>query len=549
MTSASPKFSLVIPTLRRAGTLRHALSTLVSQDYDDFEIIVQNNGHDPETEQVVASFADRKIRCFSTETVLPMTENWETALKNARGQFITFIGDDDGLFPDACKIAARVLDQTSFEVVSWLPFCYYWPQHIIPHLANHLIARVNDDLFVETIDTSYQLQQLYRFALDYSRLPMIYNSFVARSVIDRAIRTNGRYFLGLSPDVTSGIINATHLTHFARLSQPLSMTGISQHSTGARRFVANEPLSSSAIYQRDFTPLAREPRLIEFDHLQVFIARDMLFLHDLCLRSRGIDIDFQGLLELMAMTINERPKLYDDTLAGIRALAKLHHIDMNMISIPARLDHAHPMSCGIFSTGPRTRVFIVDGNEAGLTHIADAVHFAMQHLKRSPLGQLIKVQSPNFDTPLITGGGALLEFRTGANGVPALYSGWAEVENWGTWSVGKRARLMLRTTPDRRTPLHLKFKLRAFVHPLHPETHVVCRLRGKEIAKWSFRLNEPQDTRILKISANNIDASGNIALEFLLLTPCAPSQLGISADIRPLGIGLECVSDDSSPLV
>lgn len=542
MTSPSPRFSLVIPTLRRADTLRHSLLTLILQDYDDFEIVVQNNGRDAETEQIVRAFSNPKIRCFSTEAVLPMTDNWETALSNTRGEFITFVGDDDGLFPDACKIAARLLAQAPFEIVSWLPFCYYWPQHISPALANHLIARVNDDLFAEVIDTSHQLQQFYRFAIDYSRLPMIYNSFVARSVIDRAIQTNGRYFLGLSPDVTSGIVNATQLNHFVRLSQPLSMTGISQHSTGARLFVSDERLSSSAVYQRDFVPLASEPRLTEADSLQVFLARDMLLLHDLCLKSRGIDMDFQGLVEVMAMTINDRPQFYDDTLGAIHALAKLHHIDLDMIAIPESLGGISSMACGAFPTGPRARVHIVDGNEGGLANIADAIHFVGQHIARSSSEKPIEIRIPNWDIPLIPKSGERLEFCTGANGVPALYFGWSETESWGTWSVGKRARLMLRTIPGGGLPVRLEFKLRAFVHALHPEMHVLCRVRGKEIARWCFRLEAAQNTQSLNIGPGAIDATGNIALEFFLLNPRAPAQLGISADIRPLGIGLESLT-------
>src|SRR5260370_33595322 len=44
-----PRFSLVIPTLQRSDALRHSLATLVNQEYDDFEIVVQNNGRDGAT--------------------------------------------------------------------------------------------------------------------------------------------------------------------------------------------------------------------------------------------------------------------------------------------------------------------------------------------------------------------------------------------------------------------------------------------------------------------------------------------------------------------
>lgn len=227
-----PRFSLVIPTLSRPDTFRSALKTLVAQTYADFEIVVQNNGKDSATEDAIEEFRDSRIRHFSSTSILTMTENWEAALSNARGDFVTFIGDDDGLFPDACELAAQTLASTTLEIVSWLPYCYYWPNYIEQGLNNRLVALVNDDFHVQILSSDNYLRRFYRFAIDYSRLPMIYNSFVGRSVIQRTKKATGGYFLGHSPDVTSGIMNATHTQQFARISRPLSITGLSGHSTG-----------------------------------------------------------------------------------------------------------------------------------------------------------------------------------------------------------------------------------------------------------------------------------------------------------------------------
>jgi glycosyltransferase involved in cell wall biosynthesis len=54
------RFSLVIPTLRRVDTLEHTLATLLAQDYDDMEIVVQNNGNDPATRELVESTRDAR---------------------------------------------------------------------------------------------------------------------------------------------------------------------------------------------------------------------------------------------------------------------------------------------------------------------------------------------------------------------------------------------------------------------------------------------------------------------------------------------------------
>jgi glycosyltransferase involved in cell wall biosynthesis len=47
------RFSIVIPTPRRPDAPRHAIATAMAQTYEDFEVVVQNNGRDPATEAIV----------------------------------------------------------------------------------------------------------------------------------------------------------------------------------------------------------------------------------------------------------------------------------------------------------------------------------------------------------------------------------------------------------------------------------------------------------------------------------------------------------------
>jgi glycosyltransferase involved in cell wall biosynthesis len=96
-----PLFSLVIPTLRRPDTLQHSLATLLRQPRPEVEIIVQNNGDDLATRRLVERVGDERVRHCSSDRVLAMCENWERALDSCRGEWIIFIGDDDGLLPDA----------------------------------------------------------------------------------------------------------------------------------------------------------------------------------------------------------------------------------------------------------------------------------------------------------------------------------------------------------------------------------------------------------------------------------------------------------------
>ena len=104
-----PRFSIVIPTRRRADTLKFAIETALAQTHPDFEVVVQNNGNDQATNDVVASFASSRIVLNGSPNILPYSANFEAALTASSGEFVAFIGDDDGMMPDACAICDEVM--------------------------------------------------------------------------------------------------------------------------------------------------------------------------------------------------------------------------------------------------------------------------------------------------------------------------------------------------------------------------------------------------------------------------------------------------------
>src|ERR1700722_9462664 len=104
-----PRFSIVIPTRQRADTLAFTIATALAQTHPDFEVVVQNNGNDQATNDVVAAFASPRIVLNGSPDILPISENFEAALNASRGEFVAFIGDDDGMMPDACEICDEVM--------------------------------------------------------------------------------------------------------------------------------------------------------------------------------------------------------------------------------------------------------------------------------------------------------------------------------------------------------------------------------------------------------------------------------------------------------
>jgi hypothetical protein len=379
-----------------------------------------------------------------------------------------FIGDDDGLFPDACRSVADIFDRTGAEIVNWHPYCYYWPNYLHPELRNRLVATIDYDFHVQVLSSQDQLQKFYRFAIDYSRLPMIYNSFVRRSIIERGATTIGRYFVGLNPDATSGIANAAHTSHFVHVSRPLSMTGLSRHSTGHKRV------------KRDFGSFRMGDQLVPINNLQIYLANDMLLLRN-CIPSMRdrTQFDFYRLIQTVAAAINDCPEFYDDTLAAIRRLTERHDVDLAHIAIPAPLGRRRPLECGTATVSPNRIQFVIDGGAIPLANIADAIRLMQQFMPTAADIGAVVIRDTRGASETVVQRGGHLAFGFGGNGVLGLAEGWGEPEDWGTWSVSKRARIRLSVGKAGRDPLHADLRYRAFVHQRHPRLDIASESKGK----------------------------------------------------------------------
>ena len=92
-------FSVLLPTHNRLEFLRYAIETVRRQSDPDWEIVVSDNDSEEDIESYVAGLADQRLRYVRTDTFVPVTENWNNALRHSRGEYVVMLGDDDALLP------------------------------------------------------------------------------------------------------------------------------------------------------------------------------------------------------------------------------------------------------------------------------------------------------------------------------------------------------------------------------------------------------------------------------------------------------------------
>jgi glycosyltransferase involved in cell wall biosynthesis len=103
--------TIAIPTHNRAsGYLRQAITSAVSQTYRNIEIVVSDNCSVDDTERVVRSFGDQRIRYFKQVENIGANNNFNFCVQQARGDYFLLLHDDDLIdddFIDVCLRAAN----------------------------------------------------------------------------------------------------------------------------------------------------------------------------------------------------------------------------------------------------------------------------------------------------------------------------------------------------------------------------------------------------------------------------------------------------------
>lgn len=232
-----PRFSIVVPTRHRPHTLPHTLATILAQDHDSYEIIVADNASGAETRQVVEALACPQLRYLRSDTPLPMAANWERALAAARGEWITFIGDDDGLMPDALPRCDAIIAAHDVQSIAQQYAVYVWPCAGSTGEADRLQVHLGKRLRIEDSQPSLARMAVTPGAM---LVPNPYHGWIRRSLYER-VAASGPVFQGQDPDTLAGIMLAAVSDRFVWHDRPLSLVGISGTSNTFRSFVADSP--------------------------------------------------------------------------------------------------------------------------------------------------------------------------------------------------------------------------------------------------------------------------------------------------------------------
>ena len=87
--------SIITPAYNSARFIADTIESVISQTYQDWEMIIVDDCSDDETVSIARKYGDDRIRCISHHSRMGAAAARNTALKAARGRWIAFLDSDD----------------------------------------------------------------------------------------------------------------------------------------------------------------------------------------------------------------------------------------------------------------------------------------------------------------------------------------------------------------------------------------------------------------------------------------------------------------------
>lgn len=110
--------SVIVPTHNREKTIKKSIDSVLCQTYNNIEIIVVDDKSTDNTEEVINSIKDNRIKYIKLDENKGACFARNKGIELAQGKYIAFQDSDDEWLPQKLEIQLRYLEEKKLDVVS-----------------------------------------------------------------------------------------------------------------------------------------------------------------------------------------------------------------------------------------------------------------------------------------------------------------------------------------------------------------------------------------------------------------------------------------------
>ena len=103
-------FSVIIPLYNKAPYVRKTVESVLRQTFDDYELVIIDNGSNDGSSEIVAGFTDSRIRIFRLEENVGVSNARNKGVSLSTAPYITFLDADDWWEPTFLEEMARLIE-------------------------------------------------------------------------------------------------------------------------------------------------------------------------------------------------------------------------------------------------------------------------------------------------------------------------------------------------------------------------------------------------------------------------------------------------------
>lgn len=102
------KISIIVPVYNAEKTIRKCIESILNQSYNNFELIVINDGSVDDSEKIIKSYEDSRI-VYINNTNHGVSYSRNCGIKKATGDYVTFVDSDDYLEKECLEKISEIL--------------------------------------------------------------------------------------------------------------------------------------------------------------------------------------------------------------------------------------------------------------------------------------------------------------------------------------------------------------------------------------------------------------------------------------------------------
>jgi glycosyltransferase involved in cell wall biosynthesis len=107
-------FSIIIPSFNRAELISIGIQSIIHQSYENWEIIIVDDGSTDNTKEVVESFNNNRIKYIYQDNAERSAAR-NNGIRNSKGEWICFLDSDDEFTPNHLQLISEYIQKENLS--------------------------------------------------------------------------------------------------------------------------------------------------------------------------------------------------------------------------------------------------------------------------------------------------------------------------------------------------------------------------------------------------------------------------------------------------